>query len=139
MMHLAFAKLQDEGYELRLDACGYLNNSLKAILLRDKNISLAVAKEADDMATSLMRETDFDDAKVALLACSYFVLKLVEEGIHPDKTSQSVLVALMITADANEDENPDLHNLIPLAQEKAGKMLSRALDRGMYNMVSINL
>lgn len=138
MMSLSMEKLYADGYELRLDARGYLDNSMRAILRRaGPSTYLDVARKSDTFAAELMRDTDFDDAKTALLATSYFVLKLVDENLIHDKTSQAVLCALMVTSDANEDENPESHNLVKKAQDKAGKMLSRALQRGMFNHMQV--
>lgn len=137
MMSLAVDKLYSEGFELRLDARGYLNNAIKVILRRHTGQELVVARKADDLARRIMREVDFDDAKLALLAISFFACKLVEEELYLDKDNQAVLTALMVIGDSRDD-NPEFDKMTETAQDKAGKMLKVCLGLGMYKRVVVH-
>lgn len=133
MMALAITQLYKEGYELRLDARGYLSNAFKAVIERHPGHEAVVARRVDDAAKTVFRGADLGDAKMALLATAYLVLKLVEEGLYLDQTSQAVLTAIMIAADADEDENPENHDDVPTARRKAERMLSECLRAGYYD------
>lgn len=138
VMALAIDKLYEQGYEIRLDTRGYLNNAIKKVLLRHTGQEMVVARRADALSDDIMRPVSFSDARVVLLAASYMLLKLVEEKLYLDQDSQAVLTALMIVADANEDENPDLNRLIPEAREKAAQMLNECLRVGLYRHAVVN-
>lgn len=137
MMHLAVGRLYHEGYELRLDTRGYLNNAVRRAVLAHPGNEVKIARAADRMATDLMRNTSFDDSKLALLAISYFALKLVDEGLVHDPQAQEILVAMMVVADAEPDENPEMAAMVKKAKEKAGDMFSEALRMGMYNFARL--
>lgn len=136
MMALAVEKLYADGYELRLDARGYLDNAVKALVLRHTGQEMVVAKKADDYATKIMRHVDFDDAETALLAISYMIAKLVQEELYPDKTNQAVLTALMVIGD-KDDDSPEFQRVDKIAREKAGKMLDECLRLGLYSQTVV--
>lgn len=133
IMSVAIDKLYQNGFELRLDTRGYLNNAIMAVLRRHTGQELVIAQRADAMADDILRPIAFDDAQTVLLAASYFLLKLVDEELFLDKNNQAVLSALMIVTDADSDENPEWHHLVPSARAKAGQLLSECLNRGLYS------
>jgi len=132
MMSLAIDRLYAEGYELRLDTRGYLNNAMIAVLRRDEINAHTIATLAENHAMKIMKHVSLDDSKTALLAAAFLLEKLVAEQLYLDATNQSVLTALMIVADATEDDNPEWAALVPTAQLKASKMLGQCLTEGLY-------
>lgn len=134
MMLLAVDKLYKDGYEIRLDTRGYLNRGIINILKpHSESTALQIAMRTDDYAKAIMRYVDFDEAVTALMAVSMVICKLVEERLYHDEKNQSVLSALMILADAREDDNPDMAPKWNLASEKAGRMFDEIMRQGFYN------
>lgn len=132
IMSLAIDQLYKEGFEIRLDTREYLNTSMMTVLKKHPGQHMTIAKKADTIAGDIMRHVNLEDAKTALLAASFMILKLVEEKLYLDEQNQSVLSALMIVADARDDENPDNAHLVPAAEKKAKLMLDEALLQGLY-------
>lgn len=138
MLSLIIHKLYSEGFEIRMDVRDQLDTSMRGILMKNPQLALTAAKEADAMATDILKTVGFDDSKTALLATAYYIIKLVDEGLVYDPNQQAVLAALMITVDADEDENPELHNVVKIAKEKASMMVTKALEKGMFNMTRVS-
>jgi hypothetical protein len=138
IMCVAIDKLYSAGYEIRLDTRGYLNNHMVKVLRAHPHCANAIASRTDSMADDIMRPVFFDDPKQVLLAASYLMLKLVDEKMYLDADNQAVLSALMITADADGDENPELHKIIGIAKQQAGKMFDECLRQGLYCHATIN-
>lgn len=132
IMSVAIDKLYEEGFEIRLDTRGYLNNAMVAVLRRHTGQEAVIASRTDSLADDIMRPVSFNDAQTALLAASFLTLKLVEEKLFLDAGNQAVLSAMMIVADARDDENPEWTKLVPAAAQKAGQMLDECLRRGLY-------
>lgn len=132
-LQLALEKLYAEGYEIRLDARGYLDNTLRKTLSKQPHMAQSLAISINDFAMKMLRLVGFDDARVVLLSVAFFNLKLVEEGLFSDAENQAILTSLMIVADAREDDNPEYADFVPLAVKKAGKLLDLCIVEGMYN------
>lgn len=137
MMGIAMDVLYKDGYELRLDTRGYLNNSLRAGIMKYEHMALMVADRTNKEAENILRHVGFDNPIVAIMAASFLICKMVNEGLYLDKTNQAVLSALMIIADAEEDGNEEMVGFIKLAREKAGKMLDTLLASGFYQHIVV--
>lgn len=133
MMSLALDRLYAEGFEVRLDTRGYLNNSMLKSLKKCPGQELVIAHKADDAARAIMNHVGFDDAVTAVVAISLLLVKLVDENLYLDPSNQAILSALQIVADTREDENPDTANTLRVAEAKAGRMLDECLRAGWYN------
>src|SRR5262245_24255998 len=93
-----------EGWELRADIVRYLNNAAVAPLkgLAPGDVQ-RVARQVDELAHALMRDTSLNDPRYGFMCCSLFTLRLVDEKLFPDARNQAVLVSLLMVEEAKVD------------------------------------
>ena len=139
MLFLMMENCKKIGMEMRADVLHHLNRASIAPLSQLDTVSISrVAKQVDDVATTLLREFSVDDPREGLYVAAMFVLMLVEEGKMRDKGNQAVLVSLMLVDDVR-DEEPDDNGFRPVWtlnekkwKDAAGKLMNRALIMGFY-------
>lgn len=78
-----------------------LSRATQKVLTRIDDVNrLRVAQEVDEMSKALVQDLHVDDVRQLLVAWCQVVLKLVDEGLHPDSEDQAVLTALAIAHEA---------------------------------------
>ena len=139
MLFLMMEQCKTLGLEMRADVMHHLNQASVAPLAELDMLSISrVAKQVDDVATTLLRDFGVDDPREALYVTAMFVLLLVEENRLRDKGNQAVLVSLLLMDDVR-DEEPDENGFRPVWminerkwREAASKLMTRASIMGFY-------
>ena len=139
MLFLMMEACKTIGMEMRADVMHHLNQASIAPLSGLDTVSISrVAKQVDDVATTLLRDFSVDDPREGLYVAAMFTLMLVEEGKMRDQGNQAVLVSMMLLDDVR-DEEPDDNGFRPVWtlnekkwKDAAGKLMNRALIMGFY-------
>ena len=139
MLVIVAEEARKQGYVLRADVVHKLNMASAAPLVGLDDFSIRrLARRADDVATSLLRDLNPDDSREAIYCVATFVLLLVDHGVLTDKQNNAVLVSLLLRDDAR-DAGKDVHGEEAVWRldeakwtKKAKDLLHRANLQGLY-------
>jgi hypothetical protein len=125
-------ELGGRGWEVRIDVGKHLDVAAAAAVSKlPKGLMSSVAQTIDDSARELVRDHNFDDPRIGLMACVYFILKLVEEGLYDGVRDQAVLVSLLL-ADDQQDLGGELPGYSQQLELTVGAMLLKCQSVGLY-------
>jgi hypothetical protein len=129
---LLIERLEARGeWELRPDLEDSLTKEMARLLTPLDTFSVKrVALRVDDTVTALLRAMGADDPRHGLHVAALFTLKLIDEGLHPDPSTQAALVALLVVEEAGEDANWRANDTA--ARAGADRMLRLARLQGLY-------
>lgn len=118
-------------WELRPDLAENLEKEMARLLMPLDVFSVKrVAVKVDESARALVAALGSDDPRHGLHVVALFTLKLIDEGLHPDPSTQAALVALLVAEEADADTNWGARS--SAARISADRMLRLARLQGLY-------
>lgn len=131
IMQLACKELRKQGEQIRPDMEHNLEvGSVSPMQGLDVLSVSRLAKRTDEIAMSILKDVSPDNAHDLLLAASYLMARLVEEGHIEDVQSQAVLIAMALIEEAQEEPEHWNYNDKKVAR-LANAMLTRCMINGL--------
>lgn len=131
MMLLAVRELNRQGEKIRADMDHNLEVGSYAPMSGLDVLSVSrLAKRTDEIALNILKDVSPNNAHDMLLATSYLMARLVEEGHIKDVTSQAVLIAMALIEEAREEPEHWNYNDKTVAR-LANNMLTRCMIYGL--------